>query len=141
MALVAQIQSEPPGSLDLATLAERIGLSPTHLQRVFSNSVGESPKRIATRIALERAAARLLTTSDAVLDVALDAGFESHEGFIRAFRRHFGVTPRRYRAGAKVRTDACSTAAELHRETVERVAPCVGFYGVRFGSTDEGETK
>jgi len=33
--------------------------------------------------------------------LALDAGFDSQEGFTRAFSRTFGVSPGRYRAGAR----------------------------------------
>ncbi len=96
--LVARIQTDPGSGSSLEALAHESGLSPTHLQRVFSRMVGESPKRIAPRIALERAAARLLTGSESVLSVALSSGFDSHEGFARAFRRRFGRSPSDYRA-------------------------------------------
>lgn len=32
-----------------------------------------------------------------VLEVALECGFDSHEGFTRAFARHFGLAPREFR--------------------------------------------
>lgn len=94
--------------------------------------IGESPKRIASRIALERAAAMLLTTDRAILDIALTSGFDSHEGFTRAFRRHFDTAPSRYRerglAGAHPHT---SELAATHRDVTQRVAPCIGLYGAR----------
>lgn len=46
---------------------------------------------------LERAAYRLLTTDRHVLDVALEAGYSSHEAFTRAFERAYGSTPSRWR--------------------------------------------
>ena len=72
-------------------------MSPHHLQRVFTALVGASPKRLAGRIALERAAATLVSTDEPILAIAMDAGFASHEGFSRAFRRHFGASPATYR--------------------------------------------
>jgi hypothetical protein len=33
-----------------------------------------------------------------VLDVALDSGFDSHDGFTRAFTRQFDITPQKYQA-------------------------------------------
>ncbi len=45
------------------------------------------------RILLERAAYRLLTSDEAVLDVAIDAGYSSNEAFTRAFDRAYGSTP------------------------------------------------
>ena len=35
-----------------------------------------------------------------MLEVALNAGFKSHEVFTRAFTRQFGLTPTAYRASA-----------------------------------------
>ncbi len=43
---------------------------------------------------------KLRDTPDRVLDVALGAGFDSHDGFTRAFADRFGLTPNRYRAEA-----------------------------------------
>ena len=136
--LVARIQADPEADASLAALAEQVGLSPFHLQRVFARMIGESPKRIASRIALERAAAALIATSDSILDIALDSGFDSHEGFTRAFRRHFDTTPAKYRerglAGAHPHT---SELAATHREIADHVAPCVGLYGTRLAPTPQ----
>ncbi|HBN85700.1 MAG TPA: hypothetical protein DDZ89_17860 [Clostridiales bacterium] len=30
-----------------------------------------------------------------IVDVAMESGFDSHDGFTRAFARQFGITPRR----------------------------------------------
>ncbi len=132
--LVQRIQADPGNDASLAALAEQVQLSPTHLQRVFTACVGESPKRVATRVSLERAAARLLATSDSVLQIALASGFESHEGFSRAFRRHFSMSPTRYRSRA--RPDAAT--ATTHRQIVARVAPCVRLFGARLQPTTQG---
>src|SRR5207249_4834197 len=48
------------------------------------------------RLLLERAAWRLRSGSASVTDVAIGAGYESVEGFGRAFARVFGVAPSRY---------------------------------------------
>jgi AraC family transcriptional regulator len=58
---------------------------------------GEPPHAFRRRILLERAAFRLLTSEDSVLDVALEAGYASHEAFTRAFRRAYGRTPSEWR--------------------------------------------
>ena len=42
---------------------------------------------------LSEAAKQLHTTTESVLNIALDAGYESHEGFARAFRDMFGMPP------------------------------------------------
>lgn len=81
-------------------LAERLHMSRFHVDRLVSSAAGETPAALRRRVLLERAAHRLLSTSDDILAVALDAGFDSHEGFTRAFSRAFGEPPSRWRIGA-----------------------------------------
>ena len=86
--------------LSLGRIASRAGWSAFHLHRAFHRGVGETPKRYTLRLRLESSATRLLTSADRILDIALAHGFSSHEVFTRAFRRHYGITPARYRASA-----------------------------------------
>jgi len=113
--------------VSLGALAEQTGLSAFHLQRVFAETVGESPKQLTLRLRLERAAALLLTGDDSVLDVALECGFQSHEVFIRAFRKRFGMTPRVYRERGFLQPLDQAQAAE-HAANITQVGPCVGLY-------------
>ncbi|MEQ1570184.1 MAG: AraC family transcriptional regulator, partial [Myxococcota bacterium] len=81
-----------------AELAEVAGLSEFHFHRVFRAVVGESVIAHARRLRLERAARRLRGDERRIVEVALEAGFDSHEGFTRAFTGLFGVPPARYRS-------------------------------------------
>ena len=63
-------QAEQP---DLGTLAHQAGLSPYHLQRLFSRWAGVSPKHFLQCLTLSHAR-RLLNRGDNVLDAALGAG-------------------------------------------------------------------
>ena len=49
------------------------------------------------RLLLERAAYRLVTSEQQVVDIAFEAGFGSHEAFTRAFAREYGSAPSRWR--------------------------------------------
>ncbi len=60
-------------ALTLDGLAERMGMSPAHFQRVFSQWVGVSPKRYQQYLTLDHAR-RLLADRFTVLDTALTAG-------------------------------------------------------------------
>ncbi|HVW87851.1 MAG TPA: helix-turn-helix domain-containing protein [Gaiellaceae bacterium] len=75
----------------------RLHLSRFHVDRIVSAVGGEPPGALRRRVLLERAAHRLLATGDDVLEVALAAGYGSHEAFTRAFRRAYGEAPSSWR--------------------------------------------
>lgn len=86
-------------TLDLGSeeRARRLHLSRFHLARVVTAAGGEPPERMRRRLLLERAAHRLATSDQRVVDVAFEAGFGSHEAFTRAFAREYGAPPSRWR--------------------------------------------
>lgn len=84
----------------LQQLAQAAGYSPFHATRLFRELVGIAPSDYLRARRLSQAALRLRDTEDAVFEVALDASFESQEGFTRAFSRQFGTTPAQYRKEA-----------------------------------------
>lgn len=99
--LLLHVQAHLDGDLGLEALSRKAGLSSFHLQRLFKAAIGETPKAYVSRLRLERAAFRLLLHDSNVLDIALECGFQSHETFLRAFRRRFGRVPSEYRERAR----------------------------------------
>lgn len=95
--VLVHIQANLEGDLSLCALGKKAGLSPFHLQRLFKDAVGETPKTYTLRLRLERAAFRLTIHETNLLDLALECGFQNHESFTRAFRRRFDCTPSEYR--------------------------------------------
>ncbi|MGC4892081.1 helix-turn-helix domain-containing protein [Micromonospora sp. DT227] len=74
-------------------LAARAHLSRFHFDRLVAAATGEPPGVLRRRLLLERAAHRLVTSDRTVLDIAVEAGYGSHEAFTRAFRRSYGFAP------------------------------------------------
>jgi AraC-like DNA-binding protein len=101
---VQRMQDYVEGHLDrritLEELAEAAGYSPWHATRLFRQYTGIGPSDYLRARRLSVAAMKLRDSTDRVLDVALGAGFGSHDGFTRAFADRFGITPNRYRAEA-----------------------------------------
>ncbi len=86
---------DQPMSLDeLAAIAR---FSPYHFHRIFRGMIGETLAQHIKRLRLERAAMRLRLTSRSVTTISIEAGYESHEGFTRAFNSMFGCSPTAYR--------------------------------------------
>ena len=82
---------------DYDGLAADARLSSFHFHRMFAGMVGETAVELARRLRLERAAWQLTHTTRPVIDIALDAGFESHEAFTRAFRQRYDTSPTGFR--------------------------------------------
>jgi AraC-like DNA-binding protein len=78
--------------------AARHFLSRSHFDRLISATAGEPPASFRRRILLERAAFRLATSREGVLQLAVEAGYSSNEAFTRAFDRAYGVAPSAWRA-------------------------------------------
>jgi len=79
---------------DLAAVA---CLSPFHFHRIFRGMTGETVGGFVRRLRLQRAASQLKASSRPVTRIALDAGYDSPEGFSRAFREHYGCAPSEWR--------------------------------------------
>lgn len=77
---------------DLSAMAGGAHSSPYHFTRQLTRGAGESPVAMRRRVMLERAAWQL-RRGTSVTDAAWTAGYESVEGFSRAFARAFGHPP------------------------------------------------
>lgn len=96
----------------LAELSSRLGVSEFHLQRVFGEWAGVSPKRFMQFISKERALAALRSESD-VLSATLSAGLSSPGRLHDLMVSCEGVTPgeaRAFGAGLRIRYGAHATA-------------------------------
>lgn len=88
--------------LSLRDLARAAGLSPYHFSRQFTARFGQSVMAHIRMRRIAAAAARLSSPSPPrVVDLAFECGFDSQEGFTRAFKRAFGVSPARFGRGER----------------------------------------
>lgn len=87
-----------PEAPSLADLARGSGASLRTLQRLFLAETGLSIEAWRGRARMQQAVVSLSNGAPVTL-AALDAGYQSPSAFIAAFKRTFGVTPARWRAG------------------------------------------
>lgn len=84
--------------LSVERLSRVAGFSKYHFQRQFRASTGISVARLISRMRLKRASFQLaFDPAHRIIDVALDAGFESPESFSRAFKKAQGQSPSQFR--------------------------------------------
>jgi AraC-like DNA-binding protein len=96
-ATIAAIHRRPDHQWTLDSLAEEAATSRSVMTERFARFLGDSPLAYLAMWRMQLAARRLQTSRDTVLQVALEVGYESEAGFIRAFKREFGLPPAKYR--------------------------------------------
>jgi len=82
--------------ITLDDLSRVAGYSKYHSVRIFKELADRTPFEYIRAIRLTIAAQALRDSDIKVVDIALDNGFDSHDGFTRAFARQFDITPQRY---------------------------------------------
>lgn len=90
------IETHYAEEITLADLARAARFSPWYARRMFLEWTKLTPTAYLRRLRLSRSALRLRDEKVRVLDVALDMGFGSVDGFQRAFFREFGCHPKEY---------------------------------------------
>lgn len=91
------IESRLTEAIEVGALAQQVFFSKTHYQRLFRAAVGEPVMEYVKNRRLQLACRDVLAGKAGILEIALFYGYDSHEGFTRAFKAYFGVTPSEYR--------------------------------------------
>lgn len=99
-AVLQRVESEYAHPLTVSQMAEGCGCSTSHFMRWFKQMTGSSFTAYLNERRLAVAAERLRQTSDTVLFIAGEVGFENLSNFNRQFKARYGVTPREYRRRA-----------------------------------------
>lgn len=91
------VRAEYDHSLALPEFAQRLGVSPGHLSRIFHHATGLRFVEYVARVRAERAKALITETDRPVTEIAFACGFQSLSQFNRTMRAHFGCKPRELR--------------------------------------------
>lgn len=96
------LENRLKGEASIEEAAAEACYSVYHFSRVFFLMTGESPASYLRKRRLSEAA-KAIAQGRRIIDVAMDFGFETQEGFTRAFKSEFGTTPGEYnRTNAKI---------------------------------------
>ncbi len=94
---LARLHAHPDRPWTTESLAAEVAMSRTAFARRFSRLVGEAPLAYLTWWRLNLAARWLRDTDEPIATVAERSGYGSEYSFSRAFTRHHGQPPGRYR--------------------------------------------
>jgi AraC family transcriptional regulator, regulatory protein of adaptative response / methylphosphotriester-DNA alkyltransferase methyltransferase len=91
------IDSQFHTKLTLRILAARLAVSPYHLQRIYKQIAGLSPKEQIRRVRIEHALVALHSLDIPIADIAIRTGCHTPSHFATWFRRYVGLSPEAYR--------------------------------------------
>lgn len=92
-------------------VAAKLGVTPRHLRRVFTESIGISPKAFVRGVRLRRAV-QMAATAENWSRIAADAGYYDQAHLIADFRELLGMTPGAYR---RMRAPAVSKSSRARK--------------------------
>jgi YesN/AraC family two-component response regulator len=80
-------------NLSIANISDKFGLTPPYLAKLFKEYEGETLLDYICRIRMEEAKKILKKQESSIKDIASKVGYCNSNVFIRAFKKHTGVTP------------------------------------------------
>ena len=95
--LLVYLSSHYLDSISNADIAGAFSFHPNHLSRIFKEYTGKTLHSYIIELRLQNANKLLLTTDDPVSAISEICGFDSPAYFIKCFKRHFGISPKKYR--------------------------------------------
>ncbi len=95
---IKYIQFNYSHDISIDDVAKSVGVSRSHLYRVFMSNVGKSPIDYLTEYRINEACKLLRTGNLSIAEVAISVGFFDQFYFSRVFKRARGVPPSKYTA-------------------------------------------
>ncbi|MDR0406437.1 MAG: AraC family transcriptional regulator, partial [Clostridiales bacterium] len=96
-AIIKYIDDNFTSDIYLDQLAEQFGTSPKYLSRIIKNYLGMGFGQYVASLRIGKAKHMLTRTNSNINDIVIATGFNSHNTFIRTFKKLEGIVPSEYR--------------------------------------------
>lgn len=95
------IQLNYTKNIKISELATKLGLSRSHLYRIFKSCTGKSIEDYVVSVRINTARSLLQDTDLSCTSIAMSVGYSHYTTFFKMFKLNTGYTPQQYRAIAK----------------------------------------
>jgi AraC-like DNA-binding protein len=89
--------------VSLNTLAEIIGLSPSHLSRQFKKETNSTITEFINKRRVEEAKFLIKQNNNSITEIALMVGFENHNYFCTVFKQITALTPKEFLKNSRIK--------------------------------------
>lgn len=96
--LIAWLQEHLSKAISVPDMAQQVNMSERQLHRLFVQETGTTPAAYLETIRMDTARTLLSTSASDIKRIAYSVGFQSYDGFKRAFERAYGTTPSQFRS-------------------------------------------
>ncbi len=101
MQLRLNIQANPGAPWNVTQMAKYLYISPRHLQKLYQKQFGLSCMSDVINNRIELAKNLLKDTSMSIIQISIQCGYASAEHFSRQFKKHTGLSPKKYREAGR----------------------------------------
>ncbi len=113
--IIDYILSHQNGELSLDIIAGELNYSKFYMARAFAETTGITVHKYIKEHRLAAAATQLARTDKPVIEIALDAGYSSHQAFTQAFGKRYQCSPQDYRRKLVCRKNQISLKKRVYQ--------------------------
>lgn len=100
--VILYIEQNYNSDLTLDELSKIASFSKYYFHRIFKSIVGESMVDYIRRVRLQSTTLQF-KTNQKITQIAMNSGYETNASFSKAFKKHFGITPKEFAKNAKLK--------------------------------------
>ena len=112
--IIDYILSHQNGELSLDVIAQELNYSKFYMGRAFAETMGITVHKYIKEHRLAAAAMQLEMTDRPIIEIALDAGYGSHQAFTQAFGKRYQCSPQDYRKDSICRKNQISLKRKVY---------------------------